>query len=104
MRVTFETTGKIAVLTINRPLAMNSLDAETLASLNKAWIDFRDNPELWVAIITGAGDKAFCAGIGHQDLGQVLQQHDCGSNGGQKPTQNRGWEGSRATLRYGSPL
>jgi E-phenylitaconyl-CoA hydratase len=62
MPVTFETTERIATLTINRPLAMNALDRETLASLNKAWIDFRDNPELWVAIITGAGVKAFCAG------------------------------------------
>jgi E-phenylitaconyl-CoA hydratase len=62
MPVKFETTERIAILTINRPLAMNALDAETLASLNKAWIDFRDNPELWVAIITGAGGKAFCAG------------------------------------------
>jgi E-phenylitaconyl-CoA hydratase len=59
MPVTFETTERIAILTINRPLAMNALDGETLASLNKAWIDFRDNPELWVAIITGAGGKAF---------------------------------------------
>lgn len=62
MPVKFETAERIAILTINRPLAMNALDAETLASLNKAWIDFRDNPELWVAIITGAGGKAFCAG------------------------------------------
>jgi E-phenylitaconyl-CoA hydratase len=62
MRVTFEKAGRIALLTINRPLAMNSLDGETLAALNKAWIDFRDDPELWIAIITGAGVKAFCAG------------------------------------------
>ena len=62
MLVKFETTEKIAILTINRPLAMNALDTEALASLNKAWIDFRDNPDLWVAIITGAGIKAFCAG------------------------------------------
>ncbi len=62
MPVKFETTERTAILTINRPLAMNALDGETLASLNKAWIDFRDNPDLWVAIITGAGGKAFCAG------------------------------------------
>src|SRR5512143_458298 len=62
MPVTFETTERIAIITIVRPLAMNALDGETLASLNKAWIDFRDNPELRVAIITGAGGKAFCAG------------------------------------------
>jgi E-phenylitaconyl-CoA hydratase len=62
MPVKFETTERIAILTINRPLAMNALDNETLASLNNAWIDFRDNSELRAAIITGAGNKAFCAG------------------------------------------
>lgn len=62
MPVTFETKDRIAILTINRPLAMNALDWETLGALNTAWTDFRDNPDLWVAIITGAGVKAFCAG------------------------------------------
>lgn len=62
MPVKFEKKDKIAILTINRPLAMNALDTETLASLNKAWIDFRDNPELLVAVITGAGSKSFCSG------------------------------------------
>lgn len=62
MPVTFETKDKIAILTINRPLLMNSLDGETLDALNQAWFDFRDNPDLWVAIITGAGVKAFSAG------------------------------------------
>ena len=68
MRVTFETTERIAILTINRPLVMNSLDGETLTELNKAWIDFRDDPELWVAIITGAGVKAFCSGADMKTL------------------------------------
>lgn len=72
MPVTFETTERIAILTISRPLAMNALDAETLASLNKAWIDFRDNPELWVAIITGAGGKAFCAGADIRGLAKYF--------------------------------
>ena len=68
MPVTFETQGRIAILTINRPLAMNALDRETLAALNGAWIDFRDNPELWVAIITGAGVKAFSSGADIKSL------------------------------------
>jgi E-phenylitaconyl-CoA hydratase len=68
MPVTFETKERIAILTINRPLAMNALDRETLASLTKAWIEFRDNPELGVAIITGAGIKAFCAGADMKGL------------------------------------
>lgn len=73
MSVTFETTERIAILTISRPLAMNALDEETLASLNKAWIEFRDNPDLWVAIVTGAGGKAFCAGADIKSLAKYYR-------------------------------
>jgi E-phenylitaconyl-CoA hydratase len=55
--------GRIAYLTINRPEAMNSLSTEVMHSLNEAMVDFKDNNDLWVAILTGAGDRAFCAGL-----------------------------------------
>lgn len=71
MPIRFEKDQRIAVITIDRPEAMNALDGETLAQMNQAWIDFRDDPELRVAIVTGAGDKAFCAGA---DL-KSLRQH-----------------------------
>jgi E-phenylitaconyl-CoA hydratase len=54
--------GKIAYITINRPDAMNSLSVEVVQGLHDAMVDFRDNNDLWVAILTGAGDRAFCAG------------------------------------------
>jgi E-phenylitaconyl-CoA hydratase len=62
MPVNFEKRDKIAVITINRPEAMNAIDPETSEELGRAWTDFRDDPNLWVAILTGAGDKAFSAG------------------------------------------
>lgn len=70
MTVLFEKNERIAIITINRPEAMNALDAETLEQLNAAWVDFRDAPDLWVAIVTGAGDKAFCAGADLKKLRQ----------------------------------
>ncbi len=54
--------GRIVIITINRPEARNALSAEVRRGLNQAFIDFRDDPDLWVAILTGAGDKAFSAG------------------------------------------
>ncbi|MEW6187336.1 MAG: enoyl-CoA hydratase-related protein [Thermodesulfobacteriota bacterium] len=60
--VEYVTEGKIAYITINRPEAMNSLSVEVREGLQAAYQDFRDNNDLWVAIITGAGDKAFSAG------------------------------------------
>ncbi|MEO3388006.1 enoyl-CoA hydratase/isomerase family protein [Mesorhizobium sp. CAU 1741] len=52
----------VATITINRPESRNALDAEHYAGLSRAWTEVRDNPEIRVAVITGAGDKAFCAG------------------------------------------
>ena len=62
MSVIYEKKGHIAIVTINRPEARNSLDFETTGQLAKAWLDFRDEPNLWVAILTGAGDRDFCVG------------------------------------------
>jgi enoyl-CoA hydratase len=60
--ILYEKKGRIVVITINRPERRNALSFEAFGLLAKAWMDFRDDPDLWVAIITGAGDKAFCAG------------------------------------------
>lgn len=60
--VRFEVADRVATVTIDRPEAMNALDPETLEALSEAWTEVRDNPSIWVAIVTGAGDKAFCAG------------------------------------------
>ncbi len=62
MAVDYQKEGRIAIFTINRPEAMNALNAEAHQELNEAMIDFRDDNDLWVGIITGAGDRAFCAG------------------------------------------
>jgi len=62
MKLIYEVKDRVAYITINRPEAMNAMDAEVYAELSKAWIDVRDNPDIWVAVITGAGEKAFTAG------------------------------------------
>jgi E-phenylitaconyl-CoA hydratase len=62
MKVIYDVKDRIATITINRPDVMNAMDAEVYAELSKAWCDVRDNPDVWVAIVTGAGDKAFTAG------------------------------------------
>jgi len=62
MAVDYEKEGRIAVFTINRPEALNALNSQVRQELNQALIDFRDDPDLWVGIITGAGEKAFSAG------------------------------------------
>jgi E-phenylitaconyl-CoA hydratase len=52
----------VATITINRAERMNAMDAEHYAGLSTAWERVRDDPEIRVAIITGAGEKSFSAG------------------------------------------
>jgi len=69
MALTVEKKDGILYLTIDRPEARNALDPETVVQLIDAWTEYRDDDALRCAIITGAGDKAFCAGA---DLGKLI--------------------------------
>lgn len=62
MSIDFELNDGVAIVTINRPERRNALDAEHYAALSQAWCRVRDDNDVRVAVITGAGDKAFCAG------------------------------------------
>lgn len=62
MAVLYEKKDRIARITLNRPEAFNSINPDTLIELSKIVDDFNRDPDVWVAIITGTGQKAFCAG------------------------------------------
>ena len=62
MPVDLSRQGSVFVITLNRPEAMNSIDPEMFAQLGAAWDEFEHDESLHVAIVTGAGEKAFCAG------------------------------------------
>ncbi len=59
---TTESDGRILIVTINRPERMNALHWMANEELASVFDDFASNSDLWVAIITGAGDRAFSAG------------------------------------------
>src|ERR1700749_4436236 len=69
--------GPVTIVTLSRPEVYNALHIDAHFELNKIFDDFAADPEQWVAIVTGAGDKAFCAG---NDLK------------GQAPGGKRGWD------------
>lgn len=68
MTVEYVKKDQIAYITLNRPEARNALDPDTLEALGRTWMDFRDDPSVRVAIITGVGNS-FCAGA---DLGKLI--------------------------------
>jgi enoyl-CoA hydratase len=65
----FEVRNAIAYLTLNRPEVHNSINPEMIVRLCEAWERINNDDEIRAVIVTGAGDKAFCAGA---DLGRMI--------------------------------
>ena len=82
----YEKKDHIAYLTLNRPEAMNALNRELSTALGEAWADFNDDDDMWIAIVTGAGDRAFCAGM---DLKERASMDAAGTTGQQQGTPRR---------------
>ena len=90
--VTFQLHGHVAVITYNRPDALNAINAEMRRDLNAAFTRLRDDEDAWVAIVTGAG-RAFCAGGDLRDGAGAAGEF--AGTFWEKPTMNSfesGWE------------
>lgn len=86
--------GNILVITMNRPEVYNAMHIPMHHEMSKIWDDFAADPELWVAVLTGAGDKAFSAG---NDLKYVAQ-------GGQTKGPDTGFAGLTMRLNLEKPI
>ena len=71
MKLIYEVKDRVAYITMNRPEAMNAMDPELYTLLSETWVKARDDSNVWVIIITGAGEKAFTAGA---DLKTTIPQ------------------------------
>ena len=76
----------VAIITINRPEVMNALHPPASKEMDEAFNDLAADPDAWVAILTGAGDKAFSAGNDlkwqAQHGGEALHKEMQGLKGG----------------------
>lgn len=54
--------GHVLEVRLNRPAALNAIDDEMDRLLAAAWDTVEADPDIWVALLTGSGDRAFCAG------------------------------------------
>jgi enoyl-CoA hydratase/carnithine racemase len=59
---------RIWVITLNRPERMNTIGGGMMERLVEVFLDYRDDPDARVAILTAAGDRAFCAGFDLRDV------------------------------------
>ena len=69
--VLLEKRNKIAYVTINRPEKRNSINHAVRKGLAEAWVECRDDKDVWTIILTGTGEQSFCAG---GDLKENLQR------------------------------
>lgn len=69
--------GAIAIITLQRPEKLNALDAAMMAALEAAANEIDADPAIRAAIITGAGDKSFCAG-GDIEAWSKVEPHEFG--------------------------
>jgi enoyl-CoA hydratase/carnithine racemase len=60
--VEFRRDGHIGLITLNRPEALNAINAEMDTRLAEIWDEVNRDPDIWAAILTGAGERAFCVG------------------------------------------
>jgi enoyl-CoA hydratase len=88
MTVDLTLDGAVAVLTLNRPDALNALDVASLTELRDRLLELRDDPDARAIVVTGAGDRAFAAGadikyMSGLDPAQAKEWGDLGHTVGQ---------------------
>ena len=78
-----EREGHVTVITLNRPEVMNALHSAAHFELDDAFNAFAADPDQWVGIVTGAGERAFSAGndLKHQAMGGDMKSPPSGFAG-----------------------
>jgi crotonobetainyl-CoA hydratase len=74
----------VTTITLNRPEVMNAISKAMHFELQRAFDAFAADDEQWICVVTGAGDRAFCAG---SDLKDAVQRQDAGEEPGGYPPQ-----------------
>ena len=69
--INYEKKGRIAYITFNRPELLNAANNQTKRELNAALDDFNADPDLWIGIVSGAGDRAFSAGSDVKEMAEL---------------------------------
>lgn len=78
--IVYEKRDRVVSVTLNRPQRLNAINPLMERELRQAWAAYKEDDEAWVAIVTGTGDKAFCAGADLKELAQRIEagQHITG--------------------------
>ncbi|WP_460800867.1 enoyl-CoA hydratase/isomerase family protein [Microbacterium sp. GXF6406] len=72
-RVLYSVQDNVARITINRPERRNAMDTRTTSALVEAFVEAGADPDVWCIVLTGTGDKAFCAGGDLKEMDETAQ-------------------------------
>lgn len=97
-KVLCQTAGHVLYITINRPERMNAIDTETNHQLEDALNQYAADDSLWVAVIRGAGDKAFCAG------GDIKAMNEAIDGGAEYKVPKTGYGGLTSRFDLDKPI
>lgn len=86
-----EQRDRIVCVTINRPERLNAFDADTIAEFVDVFSAYRDDPDQWCMIITGAGDRAFSTGMDVKDRARTAEEPE--------PPDVTGWRPAAEVMR-----
>src|SRR5215831_5999599 len=99
MPVQLSREGRIAIVVMDRPEARNAMNLEMTDQLDATYDQLAQDDATWVVVITGAGDRAFCAG---QDLKEVGLARQRAQSGAARPSS--GGFGGIARREFPKPL
>lgn len=97
-KVLVRTEGLVMHVTINRPESYNALDSETHALMGEAFDRFAADDALWLAVVRGAGDRAFCAG------GDIKAMNNAAKGGNRYEAPASGYGGLTARFDLNKPV
>jgi crotonobetainyl-CoA hydratase/dehydration protein DpgD len=94
-RVIYEKRNNVAYVTLNRPESLNAMDLRMHEELCAVWNDFEQDDSVWIAVLTGAGSRAFSVG---QDLKELASRTESGNPPSSFGNRGPGWP--RLTERH----
>jgi enoyl-CoA hydratase/carnithine racemase len=99
MSIDYERDGHVALITINRPEAMNAIDRAHNLALDEAWRRMTEDSQVRVGVLTGSGASAFCAGA---DLKELIPEHHSAVRAGVRTPWTMG--GITLEPHFGKPM
>jgi enoyl-CoA hydratase/carnithine racemase len=66
----YEKRGHVAYITLNRPHALNALNTQLFREIDLAFVEYQRDGDAWIAVLRGAGERAFCAGADLKEMAE----------------------------------